>query len=106
MDEYLNSIVRVGTVNDVKKPERMVRVRFPDVNIISGWLKVIKSPPFIPQKDSLQRTEYAEGGSGDAAFDKHYHEVIIEPWFPDIGDNVLCLFYPTFNGDGFVLGGL
>lgn len=29
-----------------------------------------------------------------------------EEWMPSIGSIVLCLFDDTFNGDGYVIGGL
>ena len=93
----MDNIVRIGEVTEVNVQERTVRVHFPDVDIVSDWLKVLKSPPFIPKKDITQQTEIAE---------QHTHEVKIEPWFPDIGDFVLCIYNPGFNEDGYVLGGL
>ena len=34
------------------------------------------------------------------------HAVKIAPWFPSPGDYVLCLYIPTDDGDGFVIGGI
>lgn len=102
------NIVRVGTVSSVNKPERTAKVIFQDrcSTFVSGDLKVIKSPPFIPEKDVLQRTEYESGGSGEASFENHKHDLIITPWLPDIGETVLCLYLGCEGGDGFVLGGI
>lgn len=85
---------------------RTVRVLFPDVNIVSGWLKVIKSPPFIPKKGTEQCTEKESGGNGESAFSSHSHKVTISPWLPGIGDTVLCIYNSGFNDDGYVLGAL
>ena len=93
----MDDIVRVGEVTEVKTSDRTVRVHFPDVDIVSDWLTVLRTPPFIPKKGETQQTEVA---------DMHTHEVKIEPWFPDIGDIVLCLYNPGFNEDGYVIGGL
>lgn len=68
--------------------------------------KVIKNPPFIPAKGAEQRTESESGGSGEAAFAAHSHAVKIAPWLPSPGDYVLCLYIPTDDGDGFVIGGI
>lgn len=36
----------------------------------------------------------------------HRHVVKVYPWLPYIGQLVLCLYLPVFNGDGFILGGI
>lgn len=102
----METILRIGQVTDVNKAERLVRVQYPADNIVSGWLKVLKSPPFIPEKDVEQRTESKSGGSGDSSFESHYHNVVIKPWLPSVGETVLCIYNPGFNEDGFVLGAL
>lgn len=104
----LKNIVRTGWVSSVNAANRTARVTFKDKGqtIVSGELKVIKSPPFIPAKDTPQQTESQSGGSGDAAFADHKHDLIITPWLPSPGDFVLCIYIPTEDGDGFVIGGI
>lgn len=104
----LKNIVRTGWVSSVNAAERTARVTFKDkgATIVSGELKVIKSPPFIPAKDAPQQTEEKGGGSGDASFESHKHDVTISPWLPSPGDYVLCIYIPTDDGDGFVIGGV
>lgn len=86
--------LRVGKVTDVNASERLVRVYFPDVDMVSGWLKVIKSPSFIGGENSQTETEAL-----------HEHKLIITPWLPKIGEFVLCLYNTGFNEEGFVIGG-
>ncbi len=88
---------RIGVVTAVNGSERTARVLFKAENITSGWLKIIKNPPFIPAKNTAQKTEIE---------DLHSHEIIISPWLPDIGDIVLCAYNSGFNEDGFILGAL
>lgn len=102
----MDGTIRIGKVSDVNAETRSVRVFFPDVNIVSGWLKVLKNTPFIPGKDSEQRTEATSGGSGQASFASHSHKVVITPWLPNVNDVVLCIYDTSFNGDGYVLGAL
>lgn len=96
----MDDILRIGKVSAVDYGKRLVRVQFADVGITSGWLKVLKSSPFIgndePPKD-VWKTEKESG---------HFHKLTIVPWFPAVGDNVLCLYNPGFNEDGYVIGGL
>ena len=99
-------IVRKGKVSSVNEETREVRVYFPDDDFMSGWLKVLKASPFIPSKDSVQRTEATSGGSGDASFASHSHNVTIAPWLPSVDDIVICIYETGFNGDGYVLGAL
>lgn len=67
----LKNIVRTGRVSSVNAGNRTARVTFEDKGqspLVSGELKVIKNPPFIPAKGAAQRTEAESGGSGEAAF--------------------------------------
>ena len=85
MDEnYVQNMVRVGIVTDVDKKDRRVRVRFPNLNMTSGWLYVLQSPPDV----------------------KIIIDFTVTPWMPEVNDRVLCLYLPVFNGDGFVLGAI
>ena len=105
----LKNIVRTGRVSSVNAGNRTARVTFEDKGqspLVSGALKVIKNPPFIPAKDVVQETQTESGGSGDASFASHTHKVKISPWLPSPGDYVLCLYIPTNDGDGFVIGGI
>lgn len=105
MDNILANLVRVGTVFAVDGGARKARVRFEDKNLTSGWLPVLKSPPFIPSANEAH-TETAAGGSGEAAFESHRHSLVIKPWMPSVNDTVLCLYVPVENGDGYVLGAI
>lgn len=98
--------IRFGRVSAIFPEEHMVRVTFTDCGetIVSGKLKILKSPPFIPEKDEEQRTEEEGGGSGEAAFESHSHAVKIAPWFPDVGVMVLCLYTSNVDGSGVVIG--
>lgn len=106
VEKILAGLVRIGTVTDVDNGKRLVRVKFEDADMTSGWLPVLKSPPFIPGCDVPQRTEFESGGSGDAAFANHKHDLIIMPWMPRVNDTVVALYLPAFNADGFVIGGI
>lgn len=100
---YAN-LVRIGTVTDVDNGRRMARVKFRDAKLPSGWLYVLASRPYVPDYEGAQRTESRAGGSGDAMFEKHTHDLVIKPWMPKINATVLCLYLPIYDGDGFILG--
>lgn len=103
-ETILTRLVQVGTVTDVDNEKRKARVKFEDTDITSAWLYVPDNRAYIPDYDVPQRTEYEAGGSGDAAFENHKHDLIIKPWMPKINDTVVVLYLPVFNSDGFVLG--
>ncbi len=105
IDKILAGLVRVGNVTAINNSKRIARVKFQDSEIPSDWLAVLDTHPHIPDYDrEPQRTEFAEGGEGEGRYDKHRHDLIIKPWMPLIGDMVVALFLPVFNGHGYILG--
>jgi hypothetical protein len=102
----IEDIVREGKVTAVDKDKRIAKVWFDALEIESDWMPVLINRDFIPDYDVPQRTEFEAGGSGDAAFEKHKHDLIIKPYMPKVNDLVLVLYFPVFNGDGVILGGV
>ena len=84
----------------------LFRSWFDSMGIESDWLPVLITRDFIPDYDVPQRTEFEAGGSGDPAFASHKHDLIIKPYMPKVNDLVLVLYFPVFNGDGVILGGV
>lgn len=81
--QELKDIVRVGIVSSVNAAKKTARVKIQDQGIVTGDLKVVQNMPKIKKGDC-----------------------ILEPWVPEVGQWVLCLFKPDGEGDGFVLGGI
>ena len=102
----IEDIVREGKVTAVDKDKRIAKVWFDALEIESDWMPVLINRDFRPDYDVPQRTEFEAGGSGDAAFEKHKHDLIIKPYMPKVNDLVLVLYFPVFNGDGVILGGV
>ena len=92
--------LRIGKITDINEAERTVRVYFEEVGIKSDWLKVLKNTPSTYYNDSPRDTPRTDTEQ------LHYHNINFIPWFPKIGDFVLCAYNSGFNEDGFVLGGL
>ena len=106
MGTVFSSFVRLGFVTDVNNDKRIARVKFEDMGYTSGWIPVLINRDFIPDYDVPQRTEFEAGGSGDPAFASHKHDLIIKPYMPKKGEQVLCLYEPVRNGRGYILGGI
>ena len=102
----IEDIVREGKVTAVDNGKRIAKVWFVSMGIESDWLPVLITRDFIPDYDVPQRTEFEAGGSGDPAFASHKHDLIIKPYMPKVNDLVLVLYFPVFNGDGVILGGV
>lgn len=102
----IEDIVREGKVTAVDNGKRIAKVWFDSMGIESDWLPVLITSDFIPDYDVPQRTEFEAGGSGDPAFASHKHDLIIKPYMPKVNDLVLVLYFPVFNGDGVILGGI
>lgn len=114
----MSDILRIGIVSAINHDEHTVRVRFEEENATSGWLKVIKSPTSVTAKATAtadtkvkdnspveEGTEKAVTVSVDVDINVDI-ETEATPWFPAVGETVLCMYNPGFNEDGFVIGGL
>jgi len=106
MGTVFSGFFRLGFVTDVDNDKRIARVKFEDLGYTSDWLPVLINRDFIPDYDVPQRTEYEAGGGGDAAYASHKHNLIIKPYMPKKGEQVLCIYEPVRNGRGFILGGI
>lgn len=102
----IEDIVREGTVTAVNNAKRIAKVWFDAMEMQSDWLPVLITRDYIPDYDVPQRTEYEAGGSGYALYESHKHDLIIKPYMPKVNDKVLVLYFPIFNGDGVILGGV
>lgn len=102
----IEDIARGGKVTAVNNEKRIAKVWFDDLEIESDWMPVLITRDFIPDYDVPQRTGFEAGGSGDPAFASHKHDLIIKPYMPKVNDLVLVLYFPVFNGDGVILGGV
>lgn len=76
MDNTLKNIVRVGRISSINPSRCTARVLFDAQGIVSYDLQII-----VPQ--TLKNKDY---------------------YLPDVGEHVVCLFLPTGNAEGFVLG--
>lgn len=87
----LDNIVRVGTVSSVNAGDRTARVKFPSLgDMVSGNLRVLQ--------------QYGCAVDVPVA-DAHTHpDTKTTYWMPNVGDTVICLYLPVFNGDGVILG--
>ena len=81
-------MVRIGKITDVKESDRTARAVFEDTGLVSGWLKVLASPPKVEVKTA----------------DGHTHDTEVKPWMPEVNDIVLVVYRDGFNEDGFVVG--
>jgi phage baseplate assembly protein V len=77
MDAVLKNLARVGRVSSINPADATVRVVFEDrENMVSYDLPVIV-------RQSMRNKDY---------------------WLPDVGEQVLCMFLPSGNAQGFCLG--
>ena len=115
LEKILYGLVRVGTVTDRQMDKRLARVWFPDLNMSSDWLPVLISqdvtPDDLPREyDDPQWTEFETEDKmpqeGETRYVPHKHKILRKPWMPKVGDEVLALYLPVLDADGFILGGI
>lgn len=87
MDGIESGLVRIGVVSSVEG--HRARVYFEDVDMVSGWLYVL---------------QHSGGAVTVGQAQEHTHTARTGFWMPSVGQRVVCLYLPVFNGDGFVLG--
>lgn len=88
-ERLIQRMIQVGTVTDLDRPGRKVRVLFKVSGMSSGWLTVL-------QQDGADLNI--------ASADGHTHTGSSGTWMPKINDTVLCLFPPVSGADGYVVG--
>lgn len=85
-------MVRVGIVSKINSENKTARVQIPEQGIVTSELKIVQNMPKIEIKNK-----------DDTPSDCN---IEIEQWLPQVGQWVVCLFYPDGDGDGFILGGI
>lgn len=65
----------------------------------------------LPERITLDKTYAYRLACGNCTTSQtvekvHKLELEIHPWLPKVGQEVLCLYLPAKDGDGFILGGL
>lgn len=90
--QSLKNIVRVGIVSKVNSENKTARVQIPEQGIVTSELKIVQNMPKVEIKNE-------DNTPSDC-------KVEIKQWLPEIGQWVVCLFYPDGDGDGFILGGI
>jgi phage baseplate assembly protein gpV len=89
-DRILQTLVRVGKVSALDTSGLCAKVYFADLNIVSDWLPVIQHRASVAVE----------------ANENHSHLASTKNWMPAVNENVLCLFLPMFNSDGYILGAI
>lgn len=110
----IEDIVREGTVTAVNESKRIAKVWFDGLEIESDWLPVLitrdRIGSDVTEWDETQWTEFETEWKGNRAGDPDYvdhkHKLVIKPYMPKVNDLVLVLYFPVFNGDGVILGGV
>lgn len=123
----LQDMVRIGRVSSVDKENMTARVKIEEQDIVTGDLRIIQNTPLITMewKDAGIKWNYEADyvqynrqlGIGDR-YKENYPDrlhtwkdasdriIRVYPWIPYLGQWVLCIFKPSGEGDGFILGGI
>lgn len=108
----IEDIAREGKVTAVNNDKRIAKVWFDALKIESDWMPVLINQDVIHYYpyDAEQWTEFeAEDKTpqaGETRYAPHRHKLVIKPYMPKVNDMVLVLYFPVFNGDGVILGGV
>lgn len=78
MDGIIKNLIRVGRVSSVDPATATARVVFEAQGLVSYDLPVL-------QRQTLKNKDYC---------------------LPDVGEHVVCIFLPTGNAEGFILGAI
>lgn len=113
LEKILSRLVQIGTVSDVDSGKRMARVILKETRHTSGWLKVLQHyaadmyiEPDAEHTHTITDTYTGGGSAGTYPAHDHLPGSHLTWWMPKVNDQVLVLYLPVFNGDGFILGGI
>ena len=116
IEAILARLVQIGRVSAVDNGKKMVRVIFTKSGMTSGWLKVLqRSGGNMTLADDGGHTHgisltdtYTGGGSAtiEVIPDHSHPGSKTTAWMPKVNDQVVVLYLPIADGDGFVLGGI
>jgi len=104
-ENIMRNLVRVGTVSSVNVEGRKARVLYKDKgNLTSGWLPVLQhyDADIYIKPDN----EHSHSGAVSTQPNHDHTRSNVTYWMPKVGDTVLALYIPVFDGDGFILGGI
>lgn len=87
-DNEVSRMIQVGIVTAVDHQQHSCRVKFPETDLTSDWLRVLRQTPAVAVE----------------AAEDHGHNATVSAWMPRVNDAVLVAYIPVFNSDGFVLG--
>lgn len=116
----------IGTVSAVDKANLAARVIFKDENIVSGWLPVLQRTGEIVTVATAGKHDHdvdgdctvknttktpttwtdSEGKVHTSYETAHSHGAKVNYWLPKVNETVACLYLPTFNSDGVILGAI
>jgi phage baseplate assembly protein gpV len=107
IESTLEQIVRVGTVSSINTANRTARVKFTHLgDMVSGNLRVMQQyacDVHVEPDNDHAHTDSMDGST--STIPKHNHPgTYTTYWMPKVGDTVICLYLPVFNGDGVILG--
>ena len=112
IEKIISRMVQVGYVTAIDSAKRKVRVRFPDTRITSDWIYVLQhSSADICIKPDGSHTHsisdsYTGGGSAGTVENHNHKGSYLTTWMPKIKEQVVVLYLPVADGDGFVLEGI
>ena len=111
-ERIVSRLVQLGTVTAVDAGKRTARVKFQQTGINSGWLSVVQHygaslsiTPDAQHTHSISDT-FTGGGSASTEPDHNHSNSVVTYWLPKVNDEVLVLYFPVDNSDGFILGGI
>jgi phage baseplate assembly protein gpV len=110
MDETLERLVQIGTVEALDETNKKARVKHQNTGIISDWLYVVQHPAMgVAVKEDGKHTHtitdtYSGGGSASEVPNHKHTGTVTTSWMPKINDTVLVIYLPVFNSDGFIIG--
>ena len=102
--------LRIGTVSAVDKANLAARVIFKDENIVSGWLPVLQRTGEIVTVATAGKHDHDVDGDctvkNTTKTPTTWTDSEGNYWLPKVNETVACLYLPTFNGDGVILGAI